>query len=88
MLDRSLNPGRGRALGEPPVARMSLVYRCVFPDLVATVCFSKSTPDTSSRTVLTETESNHSWERNCSFDASSIRAFESLVRSMGRYGSE
>lgn len=48
MLERSLNPGRGNTLGEPPVARMSLVYRYVSPDLVETVCFSKSTPDTSS----------------------------------------
>jgi hypothetical protein len=88
MFDRSLNPGRGNALGEPPVARMSLVYGYVFPDVVETNRFSKSTPDTSSFMVLTEMESNHSWERNCSFDASEMRALESLVRSIGRYGSE
>ena len=32
--------------------------------------------------------SNHSWERHWSFAASAMSAFDSFVRSMGRYGSD
>ena len=83
----SLNPGRGRGRGTPPVARTSLVYGTDLPDFVATVFPLKSTEVTSSETVSIAASSYHSRGRQRSFSASGIRALESLVRSMMRFGS-
>ncbi len=86
-LDRSLKPGRGRALGVPPVERMSFVYLCEEPEAVETVLALKSTPETSSEMVSIEDVLYQSFGRRTIFDSSAMSALESLVRSMGRFGS-
>lgn len=57
------------------------------PDSVETVLPVKSTSTTTSWIVLTDALSNQASSRNCSLEESAIRALESLVRSIGRYGS-
>lgn len=68
--------------GWPPVARTSFVYGTVLPDAVVTALVVKSTPVTSSEMVSMPASAYHSRGRQSNFDASAIRAFESLVRSM------
>ena len=80
----SLKPGSGSFLGVPPVARTSFVYGYDLPEAVVMDFWVKSMEVTSSLTVFMEAESNHSWGRRRIFEESGMRAFESLVRSIGR----
>lgn len=84
ILYSSLNPGRGSDLGIPPVASTSFVYGMFFPDFVDTDFSCRFTDATSSVRFVMPASANHCSERSSIFDASGIRALESLVRSIGR----
>ena len=55
--------------------------------MVETVLPLKSTLEASSEIVLMDDDLYHSCGRSSIFDLSAMRAFESLVRSIGRFGS-